>query len=402
MTAPIVFFRPTTLGLFLFFCAGFADGLMVPFFPLWASEAGVPTYAIGLLFGCYAGGELLAAPLLGGVADRIGRRPVLIVSSFGVGIGFTALFFAHGVAPTAILLALTGVCESVLHPTVLTVIGDTTAQSEHRRWYGFARMSSSAGQVAGPVSGALLSHVSLSAVFLAAGGMLIFGGAAVAIFLSETGAIREQPQGPGDADEHFATLLPALKDGRLARLLLWFMMFEICGNWIESVIPLYARDTGLLSPSGVGLLFTYAAALTVGLQMLVTRFADARSGLFLTICAGGGCIAGFGLLLATPSVVSLLGAVSLCAVAQMLTGPIIPAAVQALSPDSRRAAYMSAASVVVDLKDSLGPSAGTFLYSVAPRLPWSVGIPLVAAASLGLGLALGATVRRTDPASRDQ
>lgn len=34
--------RPALLGLFLFFCAGFADGALVPFFPLWASrEAGI-------------------------------------------------------------------------------------------------------------------------------------------------------------------------------------------------------------------------------------------------------------------------------------------------------------------------------------------------------------------------
>ncbi|TIV27082.1 MAG: MFS transporter, partial [Mesorhizobium sp.] len=41
--------RPALLGLFLFFCAGFADGALVPFFPLWASgEANIPIGAIGL------------------------------------------------------------------------------------------------------------------------------------------------------------------------------------------------------------------------------------------------------------------------------------------------------------------------------------------------------------------
>ena len=150
--------RPALLGLLLFFCAGFADGALVPFFPLWASsEANIPVGAIGLLFGCYAGGELLAAPLIGGIADRVGRRPVLIASSLGVGAGFLALFFVHGVVATAIVLLLTGMCESVLHPTILTVIADVTAPSAHPRWFSLAHVSSSAGQILGPACGALLA-----------------------------------------------------------------------------------------------------------------------------------------------------------------------------------------------------------------------------------------------------
>ncbi|WFP62934.1 MULTISPECIES: MFS transporter [unclassified Mesorhizobium] len=383
--------RPALLGLFLFFCAGFADGALVPFFPLWASsEADIPLGAIGLLFGCYAGGELIAAPLIGGVADRIGRRPVLILSSFGVGCGFVALFLVHGAAATAVVLILTGMCESVLHPTILAAIADVTEPSAHPRWFGMARVSSSAGQILGPACGALLALMSLSTVFLAAGGMLVLGGVVMLAALGETVGSGSCTAGDQDDEEEgLSALLPAFRDGRLAKLLLWVVLFEISGNWIEAVIPLYAQDAGTLSPSGVGALFAYAAALTVGLQMLVSRFAEARSALWLTIGAGLSTIAAFILLIASPAMLSLLAAVSLCSVAQMLVGPLVPTAVNALAPASRRASYMAASSVAVDLKDSLGPSIGTALYALAPRLPWATGIPLVAIASLGLGVAIG-------------
>ncbi|TIT79545.1 MAG: MFS transporter [Mesorhizobium sp.] len=384
--------RPALLGLFLFFCAGFADGALVPFFPLWASsEADIPIGAIGLLFGCYAGGELIAAPLIGGIADRVGRRPVLILSSLGVGCGFLALFFLHGVAATAIVLILTGMCESVLHPTILTAIADVTEPSAHPRWFGMARVSSSAGQILGPACGALLALLSLSTVFLAAGGMLILGGVVMLAALGETiGSGRAgDRQEEEEEEEGLSALLPALRDGRLAKLLLWVVLFEISGNWIEAVIPLYARDAGTLSPSGVGALFAYAAALTVGLQMLVSRFAEARSALWLTAGAGLSTIAAFVLLMASPATLSLIAAVSLCSMAQMLVGPLVPTAVNALAPAARRASYMAASSVAVDLKDSLGPSIGTALYALAPRLPWAAGIPLVAIASVGLGVAIG-------------
>lgn len=395
--------RPALLGLLLFFCAGFADGALVPFFPLWAnSEAGIPVGAIGLLFGCYAGGELLAAPLIGGIADRVGRRPVLIASSLGVGAGFLALFFVHGVAVTAIVLLLTGMCESVLHPTILTTIADVTSPSAHPRWFSLARVSSSAGHILGPACGVLLALLSLRTVFLAAGGVLLLGGIVMLLALRETidlGRAADQGEGDEEEEEGLSALLPAFRDGRLAKLLLWVVLFEVAGNWIEAVIPLYARDAGTLTPSGVGALFAYAAALTVGLQMLVSRMVQARSALWLTVGAGLATILAFALLAASPALLTLVGAVSLCSIAQMLVGPLVPTAVNALAPPSRRASYMAASSVAVDLKDSLGPSIGTALYALAPRLPWIAGIPLVAIASLGLGAAIG-LARRSPSESR--
>ncbi|MBZ9862868.1 MDR family MFS transporter [Mesorhizobium sp. CA12] len=394
--------RPALLGLFLFFCAGFADGALVPFFPLWASgEANIPIGAIGLLFACYAGGELIAAPLIGGIADRVGRRPVLILSSLGVGCGFVALFFAHGVAATAAVLLLTGICESVLHPTILTAIADVTEPSAHPRWFGMARVSSSAGQILGPACGALLALVSLGSVFLAGGGMLLFGGIVMLAAFAETRGHAAADHGETEEEEGLSALLPAFHDGRLAKLLAWVVLFEISGNWIEAVIPLYAQDAGTLTPSGVGALFAYAAALTVGLQMLVSRFAETRSALWLAAGAGISTIAAFALLATSPAILSLVAAVSFCSVGQMLVGPLVPTAVNALAPSPRRASYMAASSVAVDLKDSLGPSIGTALYALAPRLPWIAGIPLVAIASLGLGAAIGRARNPSGPTEDD-
>jgi DHA1 family tetracycline resistance protein-like MFS transporter len=399
--------RPALLGLLLFFCAGFADGALVPFFPLWAKQAGIPVGAIGLLFACYAGGEVMATPLIGGIADRVGRRPVLIVSSLGVGTGIASLFFVHGVVLTAAVLLLTGVCESVLHPTIFTVIADVTPPAAHRREFSLAQVSASAGQVLGPGVGALFALLSLRAVFLAAGAILLLGGLVMFAALAETiGAAPtttgQDPRNSEDSheeneeEEGLSALRPIFRDAWLGKLLLWAILFEVSGSWIESVIPLYAHDAGTLTSSGIGLLFSYAAALTVCLQMLVSRLGETQSPLRLTAGAGGAALLAFALLAISPTLCPLIGAVSLFSVAQMLTGPLVPTAINALAPPAQRASYMAASSVAIDLKDSLGPSIGTALYAITPRLPWFVGIPLVALASLGLGFTIG---RATPPAN---
>ena len=384
--------RAALLGLFLFFCAGFADGVVVPFFPLWArGDAHIPVGLIGLLFGCYAAGEVVATPLLGGIADRAGRRPVLIISSLGVGGGFVALAFIHGTLLAAAVLLLTGIFESVLHPTISTVIADVTPLVTQRRWFSRVQVSSSAGQVLGPAIGALLAMASLGTVFLGAGAILLLGGLVMMVFLRETiGIGRESGDAveAEDAEEGLSALLPALRDSNLRMLLIWFTLLELCGNWIETVLPLYAQQSRLLSTSGIGILFSYAAMLTVCLQMLVNRRAEIHSARALMLVAGAASILGFILLTASPSIVILVAAVSLGAVTQMLTRPVVPIAVNALAPPTQRASYMAASSVAIDLKDSAGPAIGTALYALAPRLPWIAGIPLVAAASIGLGAAL--------------
>jgi DHA1 family tetracycline resistance protein-like MFS transporter len=165
---------PVRVSALLFFAANLADGVLTPFFALWAvREAGVPVAAVGLLLGCYAGGELIATPLVGGLSDRWGRRPVLIGSTLGVGVGFLVLYLSHGVLAATLALLTIGMFESVLHPTAQAVVADVVPAESLRRNYGIVRVFGSIGRVLGPALGALLVAWSLGAVFLAASLILL-------------------------------------------------------------------------------------------------------------------------------------------------------------------------------------------------------------------------------------
>ncbi|MES2451691.1 MAG: MFS transporter [Pseudomonadota bacterium] len=394
--------RPTRLAFVLYFFAGFADGMIVPFFPLWArSEADIAVGFIGLLFGCYAGGELLATPFIGGIADRIGRRPVLVTSSFGVGIGFVALYFTHGLIGTALVLLAIGICESVLHPTIATVIADTTPVADHRRQFSLAKVGSSTGRILGPAVGATLVLFSLGSVFVAAGVALLAGGALILLCLPETRSIGVIEKNDEESEEKLSALLPVFRDRRLGMLLLWFMLLEVAGSWIEAVLPLYAHDAAALTPSGVGLLFTYGAALVALGQLPLSRMATQRSAMFLVLAAGAVLILAFGILILSPSPAAMIAAVTLFSLSQMLTGPLIPTAVTQLAPTNLRATYMAATSVANDLRDSIGPAIGTAFYAASSRLPWMIGIPLAALAAGGLGLTIARQQRPPSPPSDD-
>jgi MFS transporter, DHA1 family, tetracycline resistance protein len=395
VSAPTTFARApraAQVGMVLFFGAAVADGILMPFFALWAhKDAGIPIEYIGLLLGCYAGGELLATPFVGGIADRIGRRPVLLVSTCGVGFGFLLLYQVHGAAATAAALIIIGVFESVLHPTASTVIADVVPAETRREHFAARRVMSSAGSMAGPALGALLALHSLGLVFLGAGITILVGALIVAVFLIET---RPPDVAPGeeDDDESLLVLTAVFRDSRLAGLIVPVALMEIAASWIAAITPLYADAGGTLTASGIGLLFTYAGALGVVLQMPITQASERMGGFSIVLCSGAVQALAFACLFVSAGLPWLVAAVTLLALAQMLAGPLVQTIITELAPRTGQATYQAAFGVVNDLKDAAGPAIGTWLYALAAGLPWASG----AVISLGAALGLAVAARRHD------
>jgi DHA1 family tetracycline resistance protein-like MFS transporter len=380
--------RAARVGMFLFFAAAVADGILMPFFALWAYKvAGIRIEFIGLLLGCYAGGELLATPFVGGIADRVGRRPVLLASTAGVGFGFLLLYFVHGAVAAAAALITIGVFESVLHPTASTVIADVVPAEARRQHFAARRVMSNAGSMVGPALGAVLALHSLGLVFLGAGVVILIGALVVAIFLVETRPPDAAP-GEDDEEESLLALTAVFRDSRLARLIVPVALLEIAASWIASITPLYADAGGTLTASGIGLLFTYAGALGVVLQMPITQASERMSGFSIVLWSGALQVVAFACLLVAPALPMLVAAVTLLALGQMLSGPLVQTLITALAPRTAQATYQAAFGVVNDLKDAAGPAIGTWLYALSAGLPWASGAAVSIAAALGLAVAV--------------
>jgi MFS transporter, DHA1 family, tetracycline resistance protein len=391
ISAPSIFASapgPARVGMLLFFAAAVADGILMPFFALWAhKDAGIPIEYIGLLLGCYAGGELLATPFVGGIADRVGRRPVLLVSTFGVGLGFLLLYLVHGAIAVAAALIVIGVFESVLQPTAATVIADVVPGETRREHFALNRVMSNAGSMVGPALGAILALQSLGLVFLGAAVTILIGAVGVAVFLHETRPACAAPGEDDDEDESLLALTAVFRDSRLAGLLVPIALSEIAVSWIQSITPLYADAGGTLTASGVGWLFTYAGALGVVLQLPLTQATERMRGFALVLWSGAIQAVAFACLLASPAVPFLIAAVTMLALAQMLSKPLVQTIVAELAPRTAQATYQAAFGVVNDLKDAAGPAIGTWLYALAIGLPWASGVIISIAAALGLAAA---------------
>src|ERR1044071_1182643 len=70
-------------------------GIVIPVLPLYAQKYHASETVIGIMLASYSVMQFIFAPILGRLSDRVGRRPVLLLSLSGTSLGFLLMGFAH-------------------------------------------------------------------------------------------------------------------------------------------------------------------------------------------------------------------------------------------------------------------------------------------------------------------
>ncbi len=131
-------------------------GLIMPVFARRLNEFGSGVEALGIMTMAFALGALLASPVMGSLADRIGRRPLILLSlaSFvGVNIGF---LFAPSTEVFIAIRAAEGVLTAGLMPAAMGVAADIVPEHQRAQRVGIVMGSMGAGIIFGPVIGGVL------------------------------------------------------------------------------------------------------------------------------------------------------------------------------------------------------------------------------------------------------
>jgi DHA1 family tetracycline resistance protein-like MFS transporter len=118
--------------------------------------------------------------------------------------------------------------------------------------------------------------------------------------------------------------------------------------------------------------------------MPITHATERMRASLIVLWSGAVQAVAFACLFLPPTLPSLVAAVTLLALAHMLSGPLVQTIVTELAPRTAQATYQAAFGVVNDLKDAAGPAIGTWLFALTATLPWGAGALLSVAASLGL------------------
>jgi len=142
-------------------------GIVVPLLPFYVQQYASGAVLIGLLGSLYAAMQFVGGPFLGGLSDRAGRRPVLLLCLFGTSLSYLLLGMANTLPLMVAAVALAGAAAGTL-AVAQAYIADSTSPEQRAHRLGLIGAAFGLGLITGPVLGGLLSLLSLNAPAFAA------------------------------------------------------------------------------------------------------------------------------------------------------------------------------------------------------------------------------------------
>jgi DHA1 family tetracycline resistance protein-like MFS transporter len=325
-------------------------GIIIPLLPFYAETFGASPVTIGLLFAVFSLCQLVAAPALGDLSDRYGRRPVLVFSLAGTVVSFVMLAVANSIALLFAARIVDGLSGGNIS-TARAYVADITSPKDRARAYGLIGAAFGLGFILGPAISGLLAHVSYTAPIWAAAALTLVATAMAWVWLPET--VHRAHAGTGNPLRY----LPGLIQRPLVRRMLvidfvYWMAFSV----FQTTFALFAaRRFGFDAPrtgyflAAFGLL---GAVIQGGMiRPIVHRLGDKPTFRLGLVCAAAGLVAAA----AAHSVVVL--AISLVPLAFGIGfgHPTMSSLVSLVARGDEQGRVQGAASAVESLGRTVGP-----------------------------------------------
>lgn len=376
-----------------------ALGLIMPILPkliesFVANDTAQAARIFGLFGTAWALMQFVFSPVLGSLSDRFGRRPVILLSNFGLAADYVLMAMAPSLAWLFIGRLISGITSASIS-TAFAYIADLTPPERRAAIFGRMGAAFGAGFVLGPATGGLLGDIDPRLPFWAAAGLSFVNAVYGLLVLPESlGHERRSP-----FRWRTANPLGALQLLRSDRMLAGLSMVNFITQLAHVVLPstfvLYATyrygwDTRTV---GLTLAIVGVCAMVVqgGAVGWIVRSLGERGALLLGLCSGTLGFLIFGL--APTGMLSWLGipAMALWGV----SGAAIQALMTRLVPADRQGQLQGATSSVQSMAQLAGPFLFTltFAYFIGATAPVHLpGAPFLLASML-LVVALAIALR---------
>ncbi|MFM8563786.1 MAG: MFS transporter [Acidimicrobiia bacterium] len=342
-------------------------GIVVPILGRYAERFGASGLEVGLLFASFSLAQLVFSPILGKLSDRIGRKPVILISLLGTAIGS----FVTGAAGALWVLFLGRILDGASGASVAVAQGavtDVAAPHERPRLLGLLGAAFGVGFVVGPALGGLAALGGEHLPFYVAGTVALIN-AIVAFFrLPETRPVEARVM---------ANELRASDQGKVR---LWGLAVAgftaiVAFSGFESTFSLLAGDRFDLTEASVAAVFVGVGLTLVGVQTLLVRPVNSAWGTERSVQAGLALnTAGLVVLSRAEQWPFLVMALLLLTVGQGLVTPNLAALVSGRVPDHRRGEALGFQQGVNAVGRVAGPAVAGLLYDhVSIGAPYLVG-----------------------------
>lgn len=255
-------------------------GLIIPLLPIYAQRFGVAPVWIGVLFGAFSAAQLLGGPYLGGLSDRIGRRPVLVWTLFLNAISFVMMAYATNIYLLFLARLVSGFAAANISVARAYIV-DVAEENERARAFGAVGAAYGLGFVVGPALAALLAPLGLAAPIWAC-----FGLSMVAFLLALKWLPETQCLIPAGLFSPLRTLPYMIKRDYLKWLLLIDLLFWAAASEYQTTISLLTSHRFHFGVREIGFLATLLGVSGALVQLFVVQPLVHRIGAQLTMFFG--------------------------------------------------------------------------------------------------------------------
>jgi MFS family permease len=367
-------------------------GIVVPLLPLYARHLGAGPASVGLLLAAFSVAQFACAPLLGRLSDRVGRKPVLIVSL----VGTAGASLLTGVAGSLWLLLVARVLDGASGASVAVAqasASDLVAPADRTRVFGLLGAAYGVGFVIGPAIGGLAALGGTRLPFFVAAGIAALNALVALRRLPETrpapglgGSARRAGGGGSLRSVVRAIAVPATCT----------VLLVAAFSAFEATFALFGQRRLGFGLAAIGAVFTMVGVVAAAVQGGVAHRLAARVGdagcLRIGLVAEG---LGLALLPTVHSRAALVVPLVLVTAGQSLSTPALTALVAARVGNDGRGAALGAQQGFAALARIVGPAAGGVSFALLGAGAPFVGGGLVVASALLFSLVMRGSMAPT-------
>jgi MFS family permease len=347
-------------------------GMVIPFLSFYAREYGAKGIEVGAVVGIYSIMQFFFAPVWGRLSDRIGRRPVILISLAASCTGYVLFAFAHSLDALLVSRIIAGIGGASIG-TAQAYIADTTSFENRAKGMGLIGAAFGLGFILGPPLSGILATIGLhhhhpGNLFPGlAAGLLSFTALCIALFVLAESKAPDATVRTGLPPQFDPGVWRAMtRHSILLAIITAIFLTLLAMSGMETSVTLHARDRFNFTPLDMAYWFVFMGVIVATIQGgLIGRLAK-RLGERTLILAGTTSFL-IGLML-IPSVwrVGLLYVVAFfIAVGQGLTYPSLTSLLTKTSSPSEHGSILGLASGLGSLARFIGPILSGWFYDLA-------------------------------------
>jgi len=360
-------------------------GLVVPLLPFFGSSLKAEAWQVALMFSAYSVGQFFAEPFWGRLSDRIGRKPVLLITVAANAVGYLMLAFVPNIWLAIAVRLFTGLGAGNVS-TVQGYVADVTPPEKRAGRMGLIGAAFGAGFIAGPgLSGLLvqedMGRLGYQLPIFAACGLALLATLGVVFFLKES-LVRSATL--PERTPFLGGVRDAAADPVISRVILVTLIYMAGFSGMESTFGLWTGARYDWGAREVAFAFMTVGIVSVICQTSMTgrlarRFGESR------VLAAGCLLFGCGLMgqIFSPGAWFVTIAMIIGGVGMAMTMPNISAMISRASPPDRQGAMLGLNMAASSSGRILGPIvAGAMFSGLGHDWPLAVGAVLMIPAAI--------------------